>query len=220
MRWTYLDRRWPDVPLFQELAKDWSADQSRMLLELLWRAYDLLREEWHVVRPLDDDEDKERTLNFLFAAKVQRCMSGEEPFWFAPQPPETSRRKRGKGMSPTPDHGFVLHENPRSIWPVECKVLKDEHDLRPYVTEITRNFLTSRYGAYSVEGAMVGYLLSGDSAAVFTAVAHQLKVPLDVHPTLRNRPHRVSIHVRATAKRQSSIDTFRCHHLMLVVATD
>jgi hypothetical protein len=217
-RRTYLDRRWPDTPLFQDVAMEWCADQSRLLLELLWRACDLLLDGFYEVSLSANDEAKEETLNFLIAGKVNHCMSGDEPFWFPPQPPETARRKRGKGSSPTPDHGFVPYEYPRSIWPIEGKVLKNDGDLKAYVAEINDNFLTGRYAAFSREGAMLGYLLKGDPIRTLGQIGVRLNLPLASHPHFRDRPHRISVHLR-TAITRNAAEEFQCHHLILLIPT-
>jgi hypothetical protein len=163
------------------------------------------------------DEGKEETLNSLLALKVAKYMSGDEPFTYLHQPPETAKRKRGKGKSPTPDSGFMLYENPRTIWPIEGKVLKQETDLTAYIAEIRGNFLTARYATFSREGAMLGYLFRGDPNAALDEIGTRLKTKLDLHPHFSDRPHRISAHTRKQRSPRNSTEEFHCHHLILLI---
>ena len=111
---TYLERRWPDSPVFQDIARHWCEDQSRLLLELVWRGYDrLLTQDLSVTAFSDTDEAKEESLNFLLCLQINHCMTGDEPCCAIHQPPEQTKRKRGRGRSPQPDIGFTLYDYPR-----------------------------------------------------------------------------------------------------------
>jgi len=219
-RQTYLDRRWPKTPIFQDIAKQWCADQSRMLLDLVWRGCDLLlHDDLREVPFSKHDEAKEESLNYLLALRIGQCMTGDEPFSMIPQPPETTKRKRGKGKSPTPDHGFVPYDFPRSVWPLEGKVLDHGRDLRAYLAEINGNFLTGRYATFSREGAMLGYLLHGDAIATLVEIGNRLKVQLNPHPHFHDRPHRVSVHRRKGNELRNRLSDFACNHLVLKIPT-
>lgn len=86
-RQTYLERRWPDSPAFQQMAHRWCQDQSRLLLGLIWQGYDqLLSQDLKVVPFSDADEVKEESLNELLAIRIDQCKSGDEPFCVIHQP--------------------------------------------------------------------------------------------------------------------------------------
>lgn len=216
-RLAYLQRRWPDSPPFQAVAGRWCRDQSRLLLELVWRGYDrLLPDLLHT--PLScDDEAKEESLNHLLAVRIDQCKTGDEPFSVQHQPPEQTKRKRGRGRSPQPDIGFTLYEYPRTIWPLEGKVLTHGEDVGPYVMEVLANFATCRYATFSSEGAMLGYLLRGEPEQIFAAVAKRLEQTLNHHPHFRHRPQRTSRHQRDEVPHPTSLREFVCHHLLLFV---
>jgi hypothetical protein len=217
-RATYFQRRWPDTPLFQNVAQRWCADQSRLLLDLVWRGYDSMwKNDLSQVSMSTADEAKEESLNHLLALRIDQCRTGDEPFRVADEPPEHARRKRGRGGSPQPDIGFVWHENPNCVWPMEGKLLAHDTDLSEYIAEIQTNFLTRRYAAFSLEGAMLGYLLSGDPQHTLEEIAGRIRQPLLPHPHFPNRPHRVSQHRRRTVGKQDSGSDFWCHHLILRV---
>jgi hypothetical protein len=217
-RLTYLERRWPDTPSFQQVAGRWCQDQSRLLLDLVWKGYDrLLLQDLSQVPFSADDEAKEESLNLLLYLQIDRCKSGDEPFSVVHEVPEQTKRKRGRGKSPTPDIGFVLYDFPRTVWPLEAKVLSRDDDVAPYLNEIRSNFLTGRYATFSNEGAMVGYLLSGTSDRAFELIGDQLSQALSPHPFFCARPHRISQHQRDEMRRLSVSTKFLCHHLMLSI---
>lgn len=219
-RATYLERRWPDARLFQQLAPEWCADHSRLLLALVWRGCDRLVENDLAEVPFSaDDEAKEESLNFLLALRINECKSGDEPFYVHPEVPEQAKRKRGRGKSPQPDIGFVLYESPRSVWPLEGKVLNNERDIGPYVEEITGNFLTGRYATFSAEGAMLGYLLRGDPCVTFQCIAMKLGSALEHHPNFPERNHKISPHDREKGWQPRGASRFCCHHLLLRIKT-
>jgi len=161
-RLTYLERRWPDSPLFQQVAWTWCQDQSRLLLDLVWRGYDRLLSEDVERLPFSGDEEvKEESLNHLLALRIDQCKSGDEPFYVEHQPPEQTKRQRGKGRSPQPDIGFTLYDYPRTVWPLEGKVLARDGQVGPYLGEINNNFLrggreiTFRFGKHERQNSLV-----------------------------------------------------------------
>jgi hypothetical protein len=217
-RSTYFQRRWPNTPLFQDIARDWCQDHSRLLLDLVWRGYDLALDQDLAAVPISaGDEAKEDSLNHLLAMRIDQCKSGDEPFRVADGPPEHARRKPGKGQPPQPDIGFVWHEDPNCVWPLEAKVLLTETDLKEYLKEIERNFLTGRYAAFSTEGAMLGYLIQGNPEAALDHISRRLGVPMIPHPHFLRRPHRVSDHPYRVEDLSHRAECFLCHHLILVV---
>ena len=213
---TYLERRWPDSPPFQEMASRWCQDQSRLLLDLVWQGFDLLlAQDLNVVRFSDSDEAKEESLNSLLALRIQQCKSGDEPFAVQHQPPEQTKRKRRRGRSPQPDIGFVLYDYPRAAWPLEAKVLARDEAVGPYVAEINDNFITCRYATFSSEGAMLGYLLHGEPEKTFAAIAASLAQALMPHRHFPDRDQRVTYHQRRQIPHPNSPREFTCHHLLL-----
>jgi hypothetical protein len=87
-RKTYLERRWPDTPVFQRIATLWCADQSRRLLDLVWRAYDLLiANDLKTVAFDANDEAREESLNYLLSLRIDQC-KGDPTFYVVHQPPE------------------------------------------------------------------------------------------------------------------------------------
>jgi len=219
-RLTYLERRWPDSPPFQQVADRWCQDQSRLLLDLVWRGYDrLMSQDLNEVPFSADSEAKEESLNHLLAVRIDQCKNGDAPFYVDHQPPEQTKRKRGRGRSPQPDIGFTLYGHPRTVWPLEGKVLAHETDTGPYLGEINSNFLTGRYATFSSEGAMLGYLLRGNPERTFEVIAAGLRETTMRHPHFLDRPHWISSHRRDDVRHLNSPREFTCHHLLLRIPT-
>lgn len=217
MRQTYPQRFWPNTPLFQSVAGTWCDNQSKSLLDLVWRAIDNLNTDvYSKLHGSPMDEAKEETYNYLLVLEIDKLKSGDEPFGVVHQPPEQTQRKTKNAQSPTPDLGFVWYGNPRCVWPIEGKVLRADDDLSAYEGEVKKNFLTGRYATFSVEGAMVGYLLSGDANAAFKQLGRRLRKRLGSHPSFADRNHRITRHDRrGIADRVREV--FVCHHLIVVV---
>lgn len=216
-RKTFLERAWPDTPTFQNIAVQWCAGQSRRLLDLVWRGYDLLIADLQRTAFDANDEAREESLNYLLCLRINKCV-GNAPFYVAHQPPEQTKRKRGGGRSPQPDIGFALYEYPRTIWPMEGKVLMHDRDITPYVDEIKTNFINARYATFSNEGAMLGYLVAGDAESVLSNVSAALGCTLRKHPQFLQRPHRLSDHTRVNLPHRNSPTAFVCHHLILCLS--
>jgi hypothetical protein len=219
-RETYLERRWPNTPLFQAVADRWCTDECCLLLGLVWNAYDRLVDNDLVQVPFSaDDEAKEESLNFLLSLRIDQCKSGDEPFAVVHETPEQTKRKRGGGKSPTPDIGFVLYEFPRTVWPVECMVLANERDVDSYVKEINHNLLSGRYATFSSEGAMIGYFAEGDASVTFACIEAAVGHRLRNHPRFTDRPHKLSDHRREDLPDNNSPIDFCCHHLIMLLRT-
>lgn len=205
--------------MFQDIATRWCAGHSRRLLTLVWQAYDLL-----AANDLDkvafdaEDEAREESLNYLLTLRIDQC-KGNAPFCVVHQPPEQTKRKRGKGTSPQPDIGFALYEQPRTVWPMEGKVLTHDRDVSAYLTEITKNFVQARYATFSSEGAMLGYLIAGDAETALSQIGNALGCALRNHLEFTQRPHRLSDHRRTNLPHSNSPFDFVCHHLILCLSS-
>ena len=217
---TYLERLSPAPPSFQQLAAVWCADQSALILRLVWVAYDLLHGNYLDRQALSRQDDrKEETLNYLLALEIDKNKGEFAPFSVTPEVPEQTGRKGGKAQSPRPDIGLCCYDNPRVVWPLEGKILKDDADVAAYAAEVIGNFLTGRYATFSSEGAMVGYLLSGIPETGFTNIAAAIGCTLLKHKVIQDRPHRVSEHRRADLPHPNCPVDFLCHHLLMEIRT-
>ena len=186
-------------------------------MQLVWEAYDLLQTRLGDVRLDADDEDKERSITFLLRICIGQCMTGDEPFCVVHEPPEQAARKGGRARPPQPDISFVLYANPRVTWPVEAKLLPTDKSVSRYVREVNDNFLTGRYAPFSAEGAMLGYLMSGDAGVAFDTIAAHFGCQLTHHPTFRERDHKLSRHNRDDLPHSDCPARFLCHHLLMQI---
>ena len=209
---------WPETPDFMEVAKDWNSNVSMMLLTFVWQGYDLLlkselsRIDWDQV-----DEELERNITQLLELKIgsKEVITGYEPFDVQHGPYENETRQPAPAQPPQYDIAFVLYQNPRIMWPLEAKVLRTDGTVAPYIKDLKNEFLTCRYAPFSSEGAMLGYLISGEPANVFRHL--EVKVPCQLfhHPAFPERAHRYSEHLRHVPTNKPYPAHFRCHHLIL-----
>jgi hypothetical protein len=194
-------------------AKDLASVQ---LLELIWKGYDLLAEELAKIDFSAPFDDLERELSQLLEKRIHEVMSGFEPFVIQHSPYERETRRPAPAQPPQYDLAFILRANERVMWPLEAKILP--RALAQYVEDVQSEYLTCRYGPFSTEGGMLGYVLSGEIEDHFSAIAAQIPAVLVGHPAFVSRPHRVSDHTRTVPPGRSYPAAFRIHHLLFAFA--
>jgi len=193
-------------------------DACALMLGWVWGGYDLLGED--VLRKVNWNQakdDLEREITQLLEPRIRRCMPAETFCYIQHAPTERETRKPAPAQPPEYDLGFVLFSNERIIWPMEAKVLSTDQDTASYVSDVLHQFLTCRYGPFSEEGAMLGYLLSGMPSKAFAKIAVKLGVKLAVLGAFSARNHRVSSHSRQVPAGKAYPKSFRCHHLLMVL---
>lgn len=214
----YQLRRWPETPLFEAIARRWCEDHSFLLMDLIWRACDRIRDnELKTMPVVATDEAKEESLNNLVCLRIQELKSGDAPFAVVHQPPEQFHRKTRNAQSPCPDVGFVWYANPNCVWPIEGKVLNSPTDVEAYAGEMN-NFLTGRYATFSREAALLAYLIEGRPDETLRNIAKRIRKRPYSHPKLPNRPHQITKHRRMEIAARKAED-FYCHHLVLFVGS-
>lgn len=213
-RFTLSERLWPDTVEFVSFLEEVAGETSVTLLRLVWKGFDSLSKELRdldVAEPLDD---LERDLTQQLEKRVRREMTGFEAFELQHGPYERESRKPAPAQPPQYDLAFALRANERVMWPLEAKVLADPGRIGSYVNDLQQEYLTFRYAPFSREGAMVGYLLTGRPADVFTNLSVSLACSLVSHPEFVTRDHRISDHVRTPPPGSSYPGQFRCHHMI------
>lgn len=218
---TPLELRWLDTPDFIEMAKSWKADASRILLTYVWQGYDSLQNE--ILSHIDisqAEEELERSITQSFELRIRSVMSGFEPFVIQHGPYENETRQPPPAQSPQYDLAFRLRANERVMWPLEAKVLHTDGTVAPYINDIKNEFLTCRYAPFSSEGAMLGYLISGEPDNVFRHIEKKVSCTLHHHPAFPDRDHRYSEHSRKVPPNKPYPAHFRCHHLILKMSVN
>lgn len=196
---------------FVLLANEWCEDQSAILLSFVWQGYDLLMTE---LPGGIDAKDLERSITQSLELRIRRVMTGDEPFDIQHGPYERETKK-SRGQPPQYDLAFVYRAAERIMWPLEAKVLETDGAVGEYVKEVNNEFLTCRYAPFSSEGAMLGYLLSGNSKNVFTNLVAKIPCRLAAHQGFSGRPHMMSDHQRQVEIGKTYPSDFCCHHLVL-----
>jgi hypothetical protein len=215
---TLLDLRWPDTEEYNKLWRTWSEDAIDRMLAAVWCGYDTLVTEVLIqVDTTEADEERERTITQLLEPRIRRHLSGDEPYDIQHGPYEYATRQPAPAQPPQYDIAFVLHRNPKVMWPLEAKCLRSDGAVADYVGEVRDNFLTGRYAPYASSGAMLGYLLHGSPERTFNNIEQAIACQLLPHPTFSTRQHRISDHSRNLARADFVSGPFRCHHLIMEV---
>ncbi|MCA6572817.1 MAG: hypothetical protein IM537_16555 [Pseudanabaena sp. M57BS1SP1A06MG] len=213
------EARYPDTPDFVELAKMWNPAATSILLNLIWQGYDLCFQEiLSKVDVLQSDDQLERELTQILDLYIRQGMQGFEPFIL--QHESYEMELRGAYRPRQYDLAFVWFTNPKIKYPLEAKVLRLDISVNEYVNEITSNFLTCQYSPFSSQGAMLGYLLQGNTATAFKNIATSVPCTLSDHPDFVGRDHKISDHQRVVPEDKTYPDKFRCHHLLLQLSKE
>jgi hypothetical protein len=206
---------WPNA---QEFVASLGGDRhaaSIQILDLVWKGYDLMAAELaHVdlAKPLDD---LERSLTELLERRIRRVMTGFETFEIQHGAYERETRRPAPAQPPQYDLAFVLGANERIMWPFEAKVLPKA--IADYIADVQNEFFTCRYGPFSAEGSMLGYVLSGDVEILFKLFSERIPAVLRAHPAFATRPHQFSDHRRPVSPTKPYPVEFRLHHLLLTL---
>ncbi len=199
------------APEFLDLAAEWCRDQSEILLGFVWQAYEQLI----VDQPFIDGRDLERSITQALEPRIDREMSGDEPFYVQHGSCERATMLNPPAQPPQYDIAFILRVEERIMWPMEAKVLETDGTVADYVKDIREQFLTCRYAPFSGDGAMLGYLLSGSPDNAFNSIAKKTPCILEDVPAFIERPHKLSRHTRSGSLCKIQYSEFRCHHLIL-----
>ena len=188
-----------------------------VILLRVWAAYDdLAAAILSTVNWSAAEDEIERSLTAYHGLKIQERQTGDEPFILLPEMPEFETREPAPARSKAYDFGFVMRGGDYSmIWPVEAKVLKNDRKLTGYLRDLDYKFLQCRAAPFSHEGALIGYLLSGNPKVVFDGIAAHIGQLLFSHPAFSARNHRTSSHKRDVPKGKSYPRDFLCHHLVM-----
>lgn len=155
----------------------------------------------------------ERDLTRNHFVQIQVLFAAETDGYAALVPhhefPEMESRTSPSAKPPAYDLAFVSTSNQRWAWPVEAKVVRSADRLGEYLKDVNDKFLGGIAAPLVGEGAMIAYLLTNDTIAVVENLANRLKQPLQTIPEFRDRPHRLSRHMRAMAPE------LRLHHLLM-----
>jgi hypothetical protein len=184
---------------------------TEVLLGLIWSAYARMQAD----KPHIDTRDLERSITQLLEPRVRSSMTGYEPFYVQHGPYERETMMSPPAQPPEYDLAFILRADERIMWPIEAKVLETPKSIASYVHDINEQFLTCRYAPFSGSGAMLGYLLSGEAAEAFDAIAQKLSCTLNPIQETSARNSRVSKHVRLVPADKKYPASFSCYHMIL-----
>ena len=198
-------------PAFIALARAWMANPSKQFVALVWAAYADMRS----APPAIDNRDLERSITQLLEPRIRKAMSGDEPFYVQHGPYERETMQPSPAQPPQYDLAFVLRADERIMWPIEAKVMETPKKVALYVKDVRDEFLTCRYGPFSNSGAMLGYLLEGESADALSAIETALGCKLAPLIDYPGKPGSLSRHNRVVPAGKLYPARFECYHLIL-----
>lgn len=201
----------PVDPVFVAQACAWLTSPSQSVLRFVWSGYDQMVRD----QPAVDGRDLERSITQLLEPRVRAAMTGYEPFYVQHGAFEHETMAAPPAQPPQYDLAFVWRADERVMWPLEAKIMTTPNTIAPYAADVTGEFLTCRYGPFTSSGAMLGYLLTGTTAATFTQIANKMSIQLLTTAGSTGRAERVSHHQRIVPLGKSYPDVFDCYHLLL-----
>lgn len=217
---TILESAYPNPPEeFVKLAMQWRPDAIVFLIELIWNGCDRLIHGLLAQCDLNEaDHDLERGITQELEIEINLLRPDYAPFIAQHERYEhaTRRRRGSRGRRGRQyDIAFVWVDDRRLTWPIEAKVLRRPGGLADYLDSLRNRFLNCQYAPYSSQGAMLGFLFSGEPAAMFDALHEALRIVLRPHPSFLGRDHRTSEHIRQVPQGKPYPRDFLCHHLVL-----
>ncbi len=214
-RRTPIQGRFRSTPEFTAIAGAWGADSSLLMLEAIWRSYELLYRE--VLQRIDwrkSDRDVERSVTQLLEPRLRRAVGADAPFDVQHGSYEFETALPPPAQPPQYDLAFVMRQNPRIMWPLEAKVLRSPSAVAAYVADVNEQYLTCRYAPFSAGAAMLGYLVGGQPQLAFAQIARALSVGLRPHARTSALHHRMSDHKRTVPSGKRFPEDFQCHHFI------
>lgn len=223
---THLDDAWGPVDR-REVALAFQADLIERLLGVVWSAYDELceaefrRVDWD--KPLRNVERSIcASLHRAIQLGLRRHFDGYTAVTVGHESEELETQLGNAGHAPTYDLAFEWPGDPRIMWGIEAKALKNDRDTESGPGEYIRNgverFLRRRYAPFTTSGAMVALLRSGSAATLSGHIATRLGTDLLSFPPFAGREHRVSEHQRLHGD-VIGRRAFTCHHLVFELAS-
>lgn len=210
---TLSELAWPMDADSRQQAQEWAGEVARQVLDWTWRAFDSLRtnilSRIDLTQPL---EQVERDLASHHFREIQLLWKTETDGYSAFSPhhewPEMATRSPAPAKPPAYDIAFVWADNPRVAWPIEAKVVQTPGTLAEYVAD-TKKFTGGIASPFVSEGGQVAYLLTGATDEFFSNLSAGSSVALEEVAEFSARPHRMSLHPRASAP------DLRLHHMAM-----
>ncbi len=217
---TIFDHAFPNAPEWNTIADVWSKAVVEEMLTLVWEGFDQMKNK--ILSRVDFNQplhQLERTLTDAHATAItllwKANRTGFESFLPKHEAWEPSSIASPSAMPPSYDIGFENVNDPRLRWPVEAKVLARPTDVQRYLGDLRQKYLTGIGAPFSMEAALLGYLVNGQVSDTLTAIQSSLGAELKPFVLFANRQHNTSEHARSVSGvRKGGSHTFVCHHLI------
>lgn len=204
----------PRVP--RDLAAELGQQGIRRLLLLMVDSYLDLRDSGRVTATMPEDAITEE-----WAVHIGLRWRREPDIAVVPVHQKQDEEKaKERGRRPTIDFCFRDQLFSESYFGAECKLLDEGNadHMRAYLDDSKGigRFLSCKYAAHTGAGAMVGYVRTGDSAAVAREISGKIR-ELKGRPTLKKADllARFDHLYESVHSRECGVSPFRCSHLLL-----
>ena len=222
---TIFDHAFPNAPEWNAIADAWSQAVVEEMLTLVWEGFDQMKR--RALNKVDFTQplhQVERTLTDAHMSAItllwKANRTGFESFLPKHEAWEPSSITSPSAMPPSYDIGFENVNDPRLRWPVEAKVLARPTDVNRYLGDLKQKYLSGTGAPFSTEGALLGYLVTGQASGTLVAIQSSLGEKLKSFPLFASRHHKTSQHPRSVQGIHSGDShTFVCHHLIAPLAT-
>lgn len=206
-------------PMPPDLAKKIGINGVNEILTVFWESYDDIKSDSTISISATTEEDD--ITQIWYQKIVMRWDSRNRATCVAlnqvipyNQYSDNTLKKRIGSKAPTIDFCFKDWDTANSYFGAECKNL---YENRPdkivrYVKTGVGNYVTGRYGSQSSEGAIIGYVLSGDIPTAVKELSDEIKKEAPIMNLTRNltiiKPQYKTRHKRRLDNKEITL-----HHL-------
>jgi hypothetical protein len=196
----------------RNLPVEWAAGASRQILDVAWKSFERLKSNRLCHIDLTQKiEQLERAITQSHYLEIHAVLNerdnGFSSFVPVHEFDEFESLTSAGAKPPSNDIGFVHISHYRWVWPIEAKIVPTVNTLAEYLTDVEK-FRDGIAAPLVGEGAVIGYLLTGQPVDFFANLIKKLSPLQDVDGFPSDR-HRCSMHSRSPAP------NLRLHHLAM-----
>jgi hypothetical protein len=192
----------------------WGDDWVTCVMEIVWEAYDLLRQYYDDkgIKFVDESEDE---ITFALLRYIDQVKDYSPTSFkivkFHNQPPDKSQPRNRKRN--TNDIGvFFESEVEKPVFIFEAKKINrlTESGIKSYLEDL-QAFLNGNYGSHLSESALIAYISSAQQDIFFKILEKSLRKKISAFSRISRRFHKISKHKKTGNLSQQK---FICHHLV------
>lgn len=202
----------PTVPT--DLVEELGPEGVREILEIFWMSYqDMIKSEYKADEGKSEDKITEDWYAFIQQRWFRENRATVIKLHLYPvtqHMDETMAKPRGQ--APKIDFCFRTWASDDRYFGAECKNLAEGNAYlnKRYIDTGVENYISGRYGSFSTENALIGYVLKGSLPGIVKTLGEKIKENDDAGGLSRDityiEPHYFSRHVRRSDGKEIKID--------------